>query len=688
MAQLLSHDGLQSVNIDTATVSSIIGSTPPDGDIEFQGNIVADGEIRFVETGDDRTEYVALKAVDTVPANVTFCLPSADGGANSALVTDGTGKLSFSAAAVGDVSGGPFSDDKRLLRTDTVAGTKSVQQSSVTLDDSGNLTNVLSIELGSTNTTTLTSTANIASYTLNYPEDVPGSDGSIMVWQTGGASSSFAVRVDGGVWSNDNRVLRTDTASTKDIQESGLVIDDLDVLSGANGLSFSGTSQMLLETSQASSSAIKLNALGVLAGIDMDATNINMNATGSQDASILLNSTGGGIDLEAGSGHTLELDGGQIKIKSKDNTAKAIELLANQGTSETIEIINTQGTSDSAVLIQAAAGKIDLNGVLIDSSANIEAFNLTLKNILALQDIGAGTEVIKFRAPTPLTSTYTVIYPDDVGITGQVMVSDVSGSVATLSWDTSPSPPGYVDECEAEYTTVTTITVTAGTVRSDDNTFDLVLSAPQATVITTAGAGGLDTGSEASDTWYSVWVIGDSVAPHLTTTTLFSVSETAPTLPAGYDTKRRVGWTRNNGSSDFLQYSTGGKGRDRHVAWEVERTETSVLTNNGTNGSVTFTVVDCSDAVPPSTKRADFQYSFDLDSDGDTLFVRSGLNSFATILNTPIILGPGTETPFALNTQSSLTSLSLDPSGPDFEYATTDSGNGTGFDVLSYYDYI
>lgn len=67
--------------------------------------------------------------------------------------------------------------------------------------------------------------------------------------------------------------------------------------------------------------------------------------------------------------------------------------------------------------------------------------------------------------------------------------------------------------------------------------------------------GGLDTGSKANNTLYSVWAIGrtDETAYDY----LFSASATAPTMPADYSYKRRVGFILTDGSGNiraFTQY--------------------------------------------------------------------------------------------------------------------------------------
>lgn len=59
-----------------------------------------------------------------------------------------------------------------------------------------------------------------------------------------------------------------------------------------------------------------------------------------------------------------------------------------------------------------------------------------------------------------------------------------------------------------------------------------------------SGANGLDTGTLAANTWYSVWVIYNGT----TTAGLLSASSTSPTLPGGYTHKARVGWIRTDSS--------------------------------------------------------------------------------------------------------------------------------------------
>lgn len=70
--------------------------------------------------------------------------------------------------------------------------------------------------------------------------------------------------------------------------------------------------------------------------------------------------------------------------------------------------------------------------------------------------------------------------------------------------------------------------------------------------ITTGGVNGLDTGSEASNTWYYGYVIYNPTTN--TVAGLLSASPTAPTLPSGYTFARLVTAVRNNASSNFVDY--------------------------------------------------------------------------------------------------------------------------------------
>ena len=75
-----------------------VGATTPSTVVATQVNVTAQGDVRFEDTTGG--QYVALQAPGTVSTNVTFTLPGADGSANQAIVTNGSGILSFGNAGV------------------------------------------------------------------------------------------------------------------------------------------------------------------------------------------------------------------------------------------------------------------------------------------------------------------------------------------------------------------------------------------------------------------------------------------------------------------------------------------------------------------------------------------------------------------------------------------------------------
>ena len=68
--------------------------------VEVLGTTSSGGYSRFYEDADNGTNYVQLQAPDSVASNVTFKLPSADGTSGQAVVTDGSGNLSFGSAGI------------------------------------------------------------------------------------------------------------------------------------------------------------------------------------------------------------------------------------------------------------------------------------------------------------------------------------------------------------------------------------------------------------------------------------------------------------------------------------------------------------------------------------------------------------------------------------------------------------
>lgn len=86
---------LATIDYTANTVNWLDSSVTLTSPVEISGNSTAGAEIRLPEDTDNGSNYVGLKASDSIASNITFTLPSADGTDGQALKTDGSGNLSF-----------------------------------------------------------------------------------------------------------------------------------------------------------------------------------------------------------------------------------------------------------------------------------------------------------------------------------------------------------------------------------------------------------------------------------------------------------------------------------------------------------------------------------------------------------------------------------------------------------------
>jgi len=165
---------------------------------------------------------------------------------------------------------------------------------------------------------------------------------------------------------------------------------------------------------------------------------------------------------------------------------------------------------------------------------------------------------------------------------------------------------GYVDGLGLEYVNDHTITVLPGRATAAAGDFLIGLDTPVTVDLTASGAGGLDAGAEAPDTWYAVHVIGDTSGAN-PASALLSTSADNPTLPPGYDRFRRVGWVRNDAAGDLMPFHQARRGGSRWYWWDAETGDTRVL---GGGSATSWTAVSLTDFVPPGSGEAAFQIWF------------------------------------------------------------------------------
>lgn len=124
------------------------------------------------------------------------------------------------------------------------------------------------------------------------------------------------------------------------------------------------------------------------------------------------------------------------------------------------------------------------------------------------------------------------------------------------------------------------IDIAAGECRDGANAADMVLAAALTKRIDAgwavgAGMGGLDTGVVALDSWYHLWLIRRSDTGVVDA--LFSLSATAPTMPGGYDAKRRLGAVLTDGAANIIGFIQAGD-----YFWWSSPVEDFAVNNPGT----------------------------------------------------------------------------------------------------------
>jgi len=146
----------------------------------------------------------------------------------------------------------------------------------------------------------------------------------------------------------------------------------------------------------------------------------------------------------------------------------------------------------------------------------------------------------------------------------------------------------------------TQVVIRSGISSDSDNTYAMTNSGEITVNITVSGVNGLDTGSEAANTWYFIYLI-----KNLTTGTvagLLSTSSTSPTMPSGYTLKRRIGAVRNNAASNFLWFDSLGGGSEKWIKF-AQITFDSLV--SGAAGNTAWQTVSASSWAPSTAVALD-----------------------------------------------------------------------------------
>jgi hypothetical protein len=230
----------------------------------------------------------------------------------------------------------------------------------------------------------------------------------------------------------------------------------------------------------------------------------------------------------------------------------------------------------------------DVFAVDIQKDPNHPLHELSLKNCLTTGPGGGWSGV---RA----TGVENLVYDRTVRYEGAVTSLVADGTVD------SGAPRGYLDGLRMTWIPGTEIEIGPGRCRSDDDRFDIEVTAPPLTArLDVPGPGGRDQGELVSDTWYSVWVIDKSNhgpnAPRL----ILSTDATNPQLKGGFDIKRRLGWIRSDAAKHIRKFNQRGSGRTREIWYDEPLVALNALTDGAAR---TFTDVSLASWLPTTADR-------------------------------------------------------------------------------------
>lgn len=162
-------------------------------------------------------------------------------------------------------------------------------------------------------------------------------------------------------------------------------------------------------------------------------------------------------------------------------------------------------------------------------------------------------------------NTFIGRYTASTGVPQALTLStglSVNASTGAVTTTTNPSLfPGYLSGLELS-TAGSSATFGIAVGGANDTTNATLMALTSAYTKTTSAwalgtaAGALDTGTIANNTWYHVYLIARSDTGVVDV--LVSTSASAPTMPASYDRKRRIGSMRTNGSAQWTQFTQVG----------------------------------------------------------------------------------------------------------------------------------
>jgi hypothetical protein len=404
----------------TASGAVIVDSNKAIDELLIGNASGAGGTLKFNEGTSNGSNYVALKAPNSISSNVTWTLPDADGSADQVIKTDGSGALGWTTAS-------SAADD---ISTGDAAVTISTSSGNITIDAAANNSDIIFKGTDATSDITMLTLDGSEAGAATFNSTITGgglltTGGNIVIPDAGNIGSAsdtdaIAIASNGVVTFSQAPVLTLGTAAQTNITSLGtltaLTVDDVAI--DGKVVTMTGSSGDTATLTVGTNGTLDITTTDTAAA----AANIQITADGTAElagTTVTLDS-GGGITLDADSGTITFADGGSSlgTITSDGFTGNVVGNVTG----------NTSGTA--ATVTTAAQTNITSLGTLTALTVDDVAID---GKVITMT--GSSSDTAVFTAGT--NGTLSIVTTDDSAAAANITITadgtfEADGTTVTL----------------------------------------------------------------------------------------------------------------------------------------------------------------------------------------------------------------------------------------------------------------